>query len=578
MSHFPGRLLKLAGLALAAGLSLSAFAQTTQPVCIDYTPASITSPIATATGTDTATLSVDTNVDLSPPFGLWAVQTVATASGAHSFNVGNPYQAVIAAGLDPTKIFQSCNGAFGQANPPSTFSVVQSTPVFVWNTNVTVQAPGDGTINITQASTSTTPPPTLVWPFYGWCNLLGSAPNDSFTETYNIVTGGWTFSERGGFCADLTAPANVIPNQHNAAGDAHQTENWNSGATGTLLVSTSSTKPLAITVPTALQLPPGVWKDPSTLAFNTYEAALLATGGHPPYDWTVTGLPIGISVNPTTGVISGTFSQGSEDVQSFDRINGLFNVSATVSDSAGATDTVSLAIPFTCGGSGDEDSLIGQYATRLGSTPTFGQYGIRDIITGKAFAPRCMDTTRSASSRYYSFNNLNVSNQQPAKNQNVLPQLALLANSLLTGQGVTSFLPPPLFSGPGLDAWVANCGSVPILTSGYRNPADQLSVYLSMTPPGTPARGGRHMFGDAADLAVSPPGTDPNTGIVNPAGVAAWNAMLNAALNAGADFTESDPISAKAGLPCSSSKMRCVHADWRFATQPFSSGGTPYAQ
>jgi len=182
------------------------------------------------------------------------------------------------------------------------------------------------------------------------------------------------------------------------------------------------------------------------LAFNTYEAALIATGGNPPYQWTVTGLPIGISVNASTGVISGTFAQGSEDVHSFDRINGLFNISATVSDSAGATDSVSIAIPFTCGGSGDEDSLIGQYTTRLGSTPSFGQYGVRDVVTGKPFAPRCMDITRSAHSRAYTFDNLNASNQQPAKSQNVLPQLALLANSLLTGQGVQYFLTLPFLT------------------------------------------------------------------------------------------------------------------------------------
>lgn len=337
---------------------------------------------------------------------------------------------------------------------------------------------------------------------------------------------------------------------------------------GTWTVSGINTG-LTITLPPALQLPSAAWKDAS-MGFNTYEATLIATGGVPPYDWIVTGLPIGISVNPTTGVLSGTFSQVSEDVGSFDRINGLFNISVTVSDSAGATDSVSLAIPFTCGGSGDEDKLIGQYTSRLGSTPTFGQYGIRDTITSLPFAPRCMDITRSARSTNYTFTQLNSSNMS------VLPNVALVANSLLTGQGVAYFLTPPLFHGPGLDAWVANYGSKPTLTSDYRNPADQLSVYRSIGA--APVRGGRHMFGDAADLEVSPHGTDSTGKVINPAGAAAWKAMLNAALAAGADFTESDPYSTAAGLRCSPAKMWCVHADWRWATQPFSLGGMPYAQ
>ncbi|HEY6346574.1 MAG TPA: putative Ig domain-containing protein [Bryobacteraceae bacterium] len=47
-----------------------------------------------------------------------------------------------------------------------------------------------------------------------------------------------------------------------------------------------------------------------TLAGGTagvsYSQPLSATGGTPPYSWTATGLPTGLSVNPTSGTISGT--------------------------------------------------------------------------------------------------------------------------------------------------------------------------------------------------------------------------------------------------------------------------------
>ena len=39
---------------------------------------------------------------------------------------------------------------------------------------------------------------------------------------------------------------------------------------------------------------------------TAYSQALAATGGVTPYSWSVTGLPPGLSVNPATGVISGT--------------------------------------------------------------------------------------------------------------------------------------------------------------------------------------------------------------------------------------------------------------------------------
>src|ERR1700689_4394683 len=41
---------------------------------------------------------------------------------------------------------------------------------------------------------------------------------------------------------------------------------------------------------------------------NMYSAMIVATGGVPPYSWTQTGrqLPSGLSLNPITGIISGT--------------------------------------------------------------------------------------------------------------------------------------------------------------------------------------------------------------------------------------------------------------------------------
>jgi hypothetical protein len=324
------------------------------------------------------------------------------------------------------------------------------------------------------------------------------------------------------------------------------------GATG------SATLPLVVGQTsleiTTKSLAAGVWQTAS-LAFSEYSATLFATGGTPPYTWAVTGLPNSLSVDSASGGISGTFAEDSENTSSFDRIKRQFTIFVSVSDSVGATasSVPPLTIDFTCGGLGDEDLLIQQYVS-LGVYAGFA--GIIDSVTSKPFAPRCMDITRSGHSQNYRFPTLNRSNRSDGS-------VALLANSLLTGQGVPYFLPPPLSHGPGLDGWVGNFGSVPTLTSGFRPPLDQ--VKINSTAPSS-----RHMFGDAVDLAVIQTGTTAQI-------QARYNALVNAALDAGADFTETDPKSIRLKLACSPAVMTCVHADWRFATSLFG-GSAPYAQ
>jgi hypothetical protein len=45
---------------------------------------------------------------------------------------------------------------------------------------------------------------------------------------------------------------------------------------------------------------------PTGLLSTAYAGTAVATGGRPPYSWTATGLPPGLSINPSTGAISGT--------------------------------------------------------------------------------------------------------------------------------------------------------------------------------------------------------------------------------------------------------------------------------
>ena len=64
-----------------------------------------------------------------------------------------------------------------------------------------------------------------------------------------------------------------------------------------------------------------------------YNALLAASGGTPPYTWTVTGLPAGLSYNAQTGAIFGAATA-----------TGTFTVSATVRDTYGANVTAQFAM------------------------------------------------------------------------------------------------------------------------------------------------------------------------------------------------------------------------------------------
>ncbi|MCB1227923.1 MAG: carboxypeptidase regulatory-like domain-containing protein, partial [Verrucomicrobiales bacterium] len=85
---------------------------------------------------------------------------------------------------------------------------------------------------------------------------------------------------------------------------------------------------------------PVITVTPNPLSSGTvgtaYTASPSASGGIAPYTWTATGLPAGLSINPSTGAISGTPT-----------IDG--NATITATDANGCFDTTSLTInPFSC--------------------------------------------------------------------------------------------------------------------------------------------------------------------------------------------------------------------------------------
>jgi hypothetical protein len=94
------------------------------------------------------------------------------------------------------------------------------------------------------------------------------------------------------------------------------------------MVTVTVSAPLTITGPSGL---------PAGLVGTQYQATTVtANGGTQPYTWSATGTPPGLTIGPTTGIISGIPTTA-----------GAFAVTVTVTDSAGLTSSANFSIAVT---------------------------------------------------------------------------------------------------------------------------------------------------------------------------------------------------------------------------------------
>jgi putative Ig domain-containing protein len=160
-------------------------------------------------------------------------------------------------------------------------------------------------------------------------SVLGSSPGfvDEAGQDYNLAAGS-NCIDAGTFLHPTVLPSNDVTRQY----VKHQLSEvrLNDGAldTGAYEIQSSSPPPLMITTS---GLPQGTVN-------AGYSATLAASGGVTPYSWSIIGgsLPTGLSLNPSTGVISGTAT-----------VAGNSAFTAQVSDSQSPSNTNSKALSIT---------------------------------------------------------------------------------------------------------------------------------------------------------------------------------------------------------------------------------------
>src|ERR1039458_9810995 len=265
--------------------------------------------------------------------------SITTQGPIFSGTVGVPYaQMFQGRGSNPPYAWAVSSGNAGGLTLDPASGDLQGTPQTAGTFSFTIRATDRSAATATQSFSLLINPPTLTvtaasslpagtvgapysqklpvvanggTPPYTWSLIAGAVPGLSFDPS--SLTIGGTPSTAGAFNFTIQA-----------------TDSANLTATRSLSLTVN---PASLSLTTARQLPDATLNQP-------YTQSIAASGGQPPYRWSTSGLPAGLTINSTTGQIAGTPTAA-----------GSFGIAITVSDSALAnlSDRFTLAVNLPSG-------------------------------------------------------------------------------------------------------------------------------------------------------------------------------------------------------------------------------------
>ena len=269
--------------------------------------------------TDSVSLSATGNVSVAvnnPP------PSITTQSPIFGGTLGVPYvQTFQATGGNPPYTWKIVSGDAGGLILDPASGNLQGTPQTTGTFNFTIQATDRSGASATQAFSLVVSPPTLT--ITTTSSLPAATVGVSYSQKLSVVASGgtppYTWSVISGAVPGLSLDSASLT----LSGTPTTAGAFNFTLQATDSANLTATRPIGLTVnaaslsiTTSRQLPDGRLNEP-------YSQTITAAGGKPPYRWTSSGLPAGLTINSTTGLISGTPTAA-----------GSFGIAITVSDSA----------------------------------------------------------------------------------------------------------------------------------------------------------------------------------------------------------------------------------------------------
>lgn len=268
------------------------------------------------------TVQKSLTLTIHPPPAALSITTTSLPNGT----VGQAYnQPVLATGGTGPLTWSIVVGTLPQnlsLNP--TTGVISGTPTVTGTSSFTVRVADTGGQAVTQALSILINPASP--PLITTTSLPGGTVGQAYSETL-LATGGtgtlvWSLSA-GSLPANLTlSSAGTISGSPTATG----TSNFTVKVTDAL--AQSDTQALSIAVSAALTITT-TSPLPNAKVGNSYNTTLQRSGGVSPFTWSVApALPTGLSLNASTGKISGTPAAGTA---------GTYSLTFTVQDSSTPT-------------------------------------------------------------------------------------------------------------------------------------------------------------------------------------------------------------------------------------------------
>lgn len=251
----------------------------------------------------------------SLPAGLFLDASTGTISGTPTVLGTSSFTVKVTDSQTPTPASTTANLSITVNNPPL---------------QITTTTLPQGVINVTYSSTAFLTAIGGTQP-YTWSISAGSLPSGL---TLNASTG-------------------QISGKPTATGTSNFTAKVTDSSTPTAQTATAN---LSITVNAALAIT--TTSLPSGSVGTAYSTTLAASGGVTPYSWTVTSgsLPAGLSLNPTSGLISGTPTTAE---------TSTFTITVSDAETPADTANANLSITISSASCPNNGNFKGNYATAL---------------------------------------------------------------------------------------------------------------------------------------------------------------------------------------------------------------------